>query len=249
MKSEKKIWPQTLMVFGAVTLSVLGVLYFFTPQLFSSTVDSMPLPSRTFEHENVPVQAQSMNRAFAVYNTDVGDDKRAWDDVRYAQSISSMSVEDMPRDSVFIPARGIFSMIRGSDDFTASRYKGLPTLDIPHNAHRSVWYSAGGSLGPSSKGTAMVASHIAHKQVSKGAFYDLHKVQPGDEVWTRDKTGLYQRWAIEGLVVYSHREFPQEYFSATGQRRLVLVTCGGRLNKRTGYYRDNVIAIARPIEQ
>ena len=41
-------------------------------------------------------------------------------------------------------------------------------------------------------------------------------------------------------------ELPTSIFTRTGERRLVLVTCGGPFDARTERYRDNVIVTAVP---
>jgi hypothetical protein len=45
--------------------------------------------------------------------------------------------------------------------------------------------------------------------------------------------------------VEEHTNFPQEYWSKTGTRQLVVVTCGGRVS--AGHYDKNVFAIATPV--
>jgi hypothetical protein len=58
-----------------------------------------------------------------------------------------------------------------------------------------------------------------------------------------------------GTVVYRIRavrhhpkpELPGEVFDRTGAARLVLITCGGRFDRRSRSYADNVVAYAVPV--
>ena len=65
-------------------------------------------------------------------------------------------------------------------------------------------------------------------------------------VWTADGDGNKQAWAVTKVWHTGHKNFPEEYFASDGERRLVLTTCGGRIN-RYGYYRENIFVVATPI--
>lgn len=225
-----------LVVIGAV-LVIRGL----TP----SMEQNVPLPSVT-DNSQSDADLRSDVGPVDVENTDQGTDSRAWDDPDYAEPVSSMSVTDMAPMSVFVPEAGIYSMTRASDQFVPSRYSNFYSLAIPDNPHRSVWYSKGAAMVGGDEGTTLIASHISHGRTSRGAFWNLHSLTPGAVVWTKDANGDTQEWKVTRVWYAYHTQFPEDYFSATGTRRLVLVTCGGELNSQ-GYYRENVFVVAEPV--
>ncbi len=81
-----------------------------------------------------------------------------------------------------------------------------------------------------------------------GALHGLHAVAPGALVATTDASGHHRSWTVVTLQVRRKEDLP--VFSAAGPRRLVLLTCGGPVQRtRTGLgYRDNVIAVAEPLD-
>ncbi len=48
------------------------------------------------------------------------------------------------------------------------------------------------------------------------------------------------------MRVEDHTAFPQEYWSAEGERQLVITTCGGRVVG--GQFKQNIFAIATPVD-
>ena len=104
----------------------------------------------------------------------------------------------------------------------------------------------GGAALDSRDGTTLLAGHVDIRG-DLGALHRLASVEPGAEVRTSDARGRVTRWAVTGLDVRRKENLPA--FSATGHRRLVLVTCGGPV-LRSGHgwtYRDNVIVTATPL--
>lgn len=97
------------------------------------------------------------------------------------------------------------------------------------------------------KGTTFIASHVAWTKRHRGALYTMATdVSQNELIWVKGFDGSLSTWRVSGMWVAEHQAFPEDYFSATGPRRLVLTTCGGRVNSY-GYYQQNVFLVAEPV--
>lgn len=97
------------------------------------------------------------------------------------------------------------------------------------------------------EGTTFIASHVAWTKRHRGALYTMATdVSQNELIWVKGFDGSLSTWRVNGMWVAEHQAFPEDYFSATGPRRLVLTTCGGRVNDY-GYYQQNVFLVAEPV--
>ena len=62
----------------------------------------------------------------------------------------------------------------------------------------------------------------------------------------RSATGTTRSYRVTSLRRVRKAALPTGIFTRSGERRLVLVTCGGPFDTRTKRYRDNVIVTAVP---
>ena len=97
------------------------------------------------------------------------------------------------------------------------------------------------------QGTTLIASHVAWTKRHRGALYTMATdVKQNQLIWVKGFDGSLSTWRVNGMWFAEHQAFPEDYFSATGPRRLVLTTCGGRVNSY-GYYQQNVFLVAEPV--
>lgn len=100
----------------------------------------------------------------------------------------------------------------------------------------------------SAQGTTLIASHVAWTKRHRGALYTMATdVKQNQLIWVKGFDGSLSTWRVNGMWFAEHQAFPEDYFSATGPRRLVLTTCGGRVNDY-GYYQQNVFLVAEPVQ-
>lgn len=168
------------------------------------------------------------------------------DEAGSGSDTGAMSTDGMAPNSVFVPSLGAYSTITGESSFEESRYSNFDSLVIPDDPRKTAWYSEGAPLAGGDEGTTLLASHVSRGGVW-GVFHDLYTVQGGELIYTKDANGVLQAWKITELRVEPHREFPADYWSAEGERRVVIATCGGEHNAE-GYYSDNIFAVAVPVE-
>lgn len=130
--------------------------------------------------------------------------------------------------------------------FSAGSVSGAE-LRIPSDPSKLTIYSAG-SRPCSDEGTVLLAGHVVSYGVH-GALWDLHQVKPNAVVYTGCQDGSTAVWKVVEVRVEQKDDLPQDLFSAEGDPRLVIVTCGGPIITRPDgrHYRDNVIVYASPI--
>ncbi len=119
-------------------------------------------------------------------------------------------------------------------------------LVIPGHVGTLGWWAPGdGTSKDDPAGDLVLAGHV-DMNGDLGALHDLSQVKPGAEVVLTGEDGHEETWQIEALEVRHKNALPQ--FTAEGDRRLALVTCGGPVihDAHGRGYRDNVIAWARP---
>jgi sortase (surface protein transpeptidase) len=118
-------------------------------------------------------------------------------------------------------------------------------MEIPTDVATAGWYRHGPS--PGEDGSAVISSHVDGRRQGPGAFFDLARAQPGEEIEVELADGALQRFTIRARERLAKEDVPlDELFRTTGPSALVLVTCGGAFDEETRRYEDNVIVYAEP---
>jgi len=118
---------------------------------------------------------------------------------------------------------------------------------IPTAVSEVAWYNqSAGFSSPS--GNTVIVGHVDSYSQGPGALSRLSRIQPGAVVIARGDGGQ-GRWLVTSLRVYPKAALPQDIFTTTGARQLVLVTCGGPIEHIDGIatYADNVVVTAVPV--
>lgn len=116
------------------------------------------------------------------------------------------------------------------------------TMEVPADAPTVGWYTA--SPTPGERGPAVLAGHVDWNH-EKGAFYDLHTLEPGDEVIVDRADGSAASFQVLRVAQYPKDNFPtQEVYGDVEGAELRLITCGGELDRKARSYRDNVVVYA-----
>lgn len=118
-------------------------------------------------------------------------------------------------------------------------------LTIPADVDHVGWYTGGGQLGGRT-GTLLLAGHVNYVGQGWGAFGSLAELRRGATVLTTDSAGVVQAWRVTAVTAMLQADLPQDIFDASGPRRLVLVTCGGKLEP-DHLYNENVVVYALPV--
>jgi len=153
---------------------------------------------------------------------------------------------------VLVPGHGVRASV------SADRLNADGSLYVPPDPRDVSWASEDEGPG-SSHGTAILVSHIDYRGV-KGAFFDLPEYKVGEIITVVLADGRQMRYAVAAPPIEVHKDQVgtrrQELFDQTGSYgladrprsgRLLLLSCGGLFDKRTGHYESNIFVYALPV--
>jgi hypothetical protein len=134
--------------------------------------------------------------------------------------------------AIDVDARGVIDLELQADK----------TMEVPADGTTVGWYIE--SPTPGERGPAVLAAHVDWNH-QKGVFYDLHRLQPSDEVTVDRADGSTATFQVQRVEQYPKDSFPTQdvYGNVTGAE-LRLITCGGELDREARSYRDNVVVYA-----
>lgn len=116
-------------------------------------------------------------------------------------------------------------------------------MEIPQDVRVAGWYRHGSAPGEGS-GATVLAAHVDSAAAGTGPWAKLASVPVGSEVLVSTAEGTV-RYRISAVSQLRKKGLDtQALFSSSGPERLHLVTCGGRFDRATGHYDQNVVAIA-----
>lgn len=118
-------------------------------------------------------------------------------------------------------------------------------MDVPRNVTEVAWYKHGPS--PGQPGSAVLAAHVDLSDQGPGVFFNLNKLQPGDQVWVVYDDGTEASFTVSARQVYNKADLPvNAIFSRSGPAVLTLITCGGGFSESAQSYDSNVVVYAVP---
>lgn len=120
-------------------------------------------------------------------------------------------------------------------------------MDVPKNADNVAWYNLG--YKPGEIGSAVIAGHFDKVTGEPAVFYNLEKLQIGDQIIITDSSGNRLTFAVVRFASYSDSNFPlQEVFGEAQQPRLNLITCDGSWNSAAKSYSHRTVVYAEIVE-
>ena len=118
-------------------------------------------------------------------------------------------------------------------------------MELPRTVREVAWYSYGARPGDPA-GTTVLAAHVDTRADGLGPFARLRQLDEGDDLVVTDRDGRERRYRVTDVAEVPKAEVPLDrVFRRDGPATLVVITCGGSFERRTGY-RDNVVVTARP---
>lgn len=118
------------------------------------------------------------------------------------------------------------------------------TLEVPdvERPGQASWYEH--SPVPGEAGPAIVLGHV-NGGGRPGVFARLHELEPGDQVQVGRSDGAVLPFTVTGVRTVPKGRFPTaEVYRDTPNPQLVLITCGGELDRGAHSYKSNVIVRA-----
>ncbi|WP_106816686.1 class F sortase [Microbacterium timonense] len=120
-------------------------------------------------------------------------------------------------------------------------------MELPADPAIGGWYRFGADP-VASDGNVVISAHVDAPQYPIGPLSRLRDLTAGETVDVTDAAGDVHSYAVQSVTYYPKADLPvEELFARSGTRNLVLITCGGQFDSRTGRYADNLVAIATPI--
>lgn len=117
------------------------------------------------------------------------------------------------------------------------------------NVRQVTWLDSSSALS-ASHGSTVLTGPVSSPQQGPGTLYDLYRVPAGAQVWTTDAAGRATQWRVTSRQHVSNAAPPRKLVATTGERKLVLITCGGAISTSTHGQQQcasNVIVVAEPI--
>jgi Sortase domain len=114
-------------------------------------------------------------------------------------------------------------------------------LDLPESPRTVGWWV--GSAPAGSPKPTVLAGHVDSKSAGVGALAALRDVTAGSSIVLTDAFGERHAYQVSARRTYPKYELPRSVFTGAP---LVLITCGGPFDEKSGGYRDNIVVYAVP---
>jgi hypothetical protein len=114
-------------------------------------------------------------------------------------------------------------------------------LDLPESPRTVGWWV--GSAPAGSPEPTVLAGHVDSRSAGVGALAALRDVTAGDPILLTDAFGERHAYRVEARRTYPKQALPRSVFTGAP---LVLITCGGPFDEKSGSYRDNIVVYAAP---
>jgi hypothetical protein len=116
------------------------------------------------------------------------------------------------------------------------------TIEVPTDYAVAGWFAEGPR--PGQAGPAVILGHV-DSETGPAVFYRLAGIAPGVAIAVQRADGSTIAFRVTGVQHVPKIRFPTaEVYGASLQPSLRLVTCGGRFDRTSGHYDDNVIVYA-----
>lgn len=112
----------------------------------------------------------------------------------------------------------------------------------PEEVDEVAWYKEG--YLPGAQGSAVLAGHV-DSRTGPAIFYDLEKLQQGDEIIVTDEEGKDQTFIVQKSQAYDRKNAPiSKIFGFSYRRQLNLITCTGKFNTEAGTHDERLVVYA-----
>jgi LPXTG-site transpeptidase (sortase) family protein len=126
------------------------------------------------------------------------------------------------------------------------QYVGLArsgNMAVPTNFKDVGWYKLGPE--PGEAGNAIIAGHLDNALGLPGVFKKLDQLEPGDIIKLRNGDGSTLQFKVASKKTYSYNNSDtSEVFASGGEKRLVLITCGGNWLQGERSYDERLVVFA-----
>lgn len=119
-------------------------------------------------------------------------------------------------------------------------------MGVPKDPDQAGWFSPG--TKPGGRGSAVIAGHVDSK-TGPAVFYELDKMEIGDEVLIHGEDGKTLRFAVVKKVAYPRTDAPVDtIFGFTYGSGLNLITCTGSWDRKAKTHDDRLVVYTELME-
>ncbi|MGD9934817.1 MAG: class F sortase [Dehalococcoidia bacterium] len=127
-------------------------------------------------------------------------------------------------------------------------------LDVPRDPNNTGWYDIYDR--PGYRGNAVFSAHVDYFPDIRGPFFNLSRIDPGDEIVVRMEDGTEYRYRVIKKKRYEAATIPMGDLiwptdKPSDQEWITLITCGGRFDgapNQPGEYLDRDVVVAERIK-
>lgn len=132
------------------------------------------------------------------------------------------------------PVRLVLPVIEVDAEVNAFALNDDLSMPVPQRAELAAWYTYSSLAGGA--GNVVLAGH-RDWQRRKGIFYDLGKLQEGDEVWLQDAAANWYLYTVAWSISIDNDNAPiNEIAGYTDTPSVTLITCSGTFDRAAGRY-------------
>lgn len=215
---------------------VIGALFVLNPITEGQgSPSAFPVANPAVTATSTP--AASSEREVAAPLPEKTFDKSAKDS--YSPPVSAAPVSLRPS-SLSIPSVGI-----NADVVSGGAKDGRMVL--PESSKTAEY--TGASPLTDTEGSTVIAGHVNFEDGTPGALGTLHKIEKGAPVYATDSKGKVHKYRVVAMDVLKKQALPYSIFRTSGDRQLVIVTCGGDIETVNGVpvYANNLVVTAEPV--
>ncbi|MBS2970498.1 class F sortase [Metabacillus sp. KIGAM252] len=112
-------------------------------------------------------------------------------------------------------------------------------MDVPKDDNNIGWFEPGTKVG--NEGNAVLAGHVDNK-TGPAVFYNLKKLEKGDEIKVKDNQGKELVFIVKNKVSYPRDKAPlDDIFGSTSRRNLNLITCTGTFDRSNRTHEERLV--------
>ncbi len=120
------------------------------------------------------------------------------------------------------------------------------TMEVPQpgpHYDQAAWYRY--SPTPGEIGSSVIIGHVDSAKEGPSVFFTLGALKPGQRIDVNRADGTTVAFEVDSVQSFPKSSFPSgTVYGDTDYAALRLITCGGRFDKVTGNYVDNIVVFA-----
>lgn len=146
--------------------------------------------------------------------------------------------EVLPPRAIVIPKIGVEAVVEQVGEDSSGK------MDVPQEADNVGWYSLG--YKPGEKGSAVLDGHLDTATGAPAVFYDIDKLEVGDQVIVTDEAGKDLTFEVISAQTYPFDQVPLgEVFGSSDKPKLNLITCTGVWNTGSRNYSNRLVVYTK----